>query len=89
MDNFLNDNDLIIVIDDDICPNNKEVFKFKDLPDNIVHSVANFLELIEDEYEVLTLKDIDNKLKESGKKLEDFIQYQLPSLSPYSILKIL
>lgn len=78
MDNFLNDNDLIIVIDDDICPNNKEVFKFKDLPDNIVHSVANFLELIEDEYEVLTLKDIDNKLKESGKKLEDFIQYEIP-----------
>ena len=78
MDNFLNDNDLIIVIDDDICPNNKEVFKFKDLPDNIVHSVANFLELIEVEYEGLTLKDIDNKLKDSGKKLEDFIQYEIP-----------
>jgi len=78
VNSFFNKNDLIIIIDDDVCPNNKENFKFKNLPNNIIALVADILELVEDEYEEFTLKDIDEKLGNLGKKLEDFIKYEIP-----------
>lgn len=78
MTNFFNKKDLIIVVDDDICPNDKEKFKFTDLPENIIKSVANYLELVEDEYEELTLSYINGKLNSSGKKIDDFIKYDIP-----------
>ena len=78
MTNFFNNNDLIIVVDDDICPNDKEKAKFTDLPENIIKSVATYLELVEDEYEELTLSCIDEKLNSFGKKLDDFIKYDIP-----------
>lgn len=78
MTDFFNKNDLIIVIDDDICPNDKEKVKFTDLQDNIIKSVANNLDLVEDEYKELTLECIDEKLKSSGKRLDDFIKCDIP-----------
>lgn len=78
MTNFFNNNDLIIVVDDDICPNDKEKAKFTDLPENIIKSVATYLELVEDEYKELTLSCIDEKLNSLGKKLDDFIKYDIP-----------
>lgn len=78
MTNFFNKNDLIIVIDDDICPNDKEKVKFTDLPENIIKLVADKLELVEDEYKEFSLSVIDEKLESSGKKLDDFIKYNIP-----------
>ncbi len=78
MTDFFNKNDLIIVIDDDICPSDKEKVKFTDLQDNIIKSVANNLDLVEDEYKELTLECIDEKLKSSGKRLDDFIKCDIP-----------
>ena len=77
MTSFFNKNDLIIVVDDDICPNDKEKAKFTDLPENNIKSIANFLELVEDEYEGLTLSCINKKLNFLGKKLDDFIKYDI------------
>ena len=78
MTNFFNKNDLIIVIDDDICPNDKEKVKFTDLPENIIKLVADKLELVEDEYKEFSLSVIDEKFESLGKKLDDFIKYNIP-----------
>jgi hypothetical protein len=78
MTNFFNKNDLIIVIDDDICPNDKEKVKFTDLPENIIKLVADKLELVEDEYKEFSLSVIDEKFESLGKKLDDFIEYNIP-----------
>lgn len=78
MANFFDENDLIIIIDDDICPNEKEKVKFVDLQENIIHHITNSLDLVEDEYKESTLKCIDEKLKSSGKKLEDFMKLDIP-----------
>ena len=78
MTNFFNKNDLIIVIDDDICPNDKEKVKFTDLPENIIKLVADKLELVEDEYKEYSLSVIDEKFESLGKKLDDFIKYNIP-----------
>ena len=67
MTNFFNKNDLIIVIDDDICPNDKEKVKFTDLPENIIKLVADKLELVEDEYKEFSLSVIDEKFESLGK----------------------
>ena len=78
MTDFFNKNDLIIVIDDDICPNDKEKVKFTDLPENIIKLVADKLELVEDEYKEFSLSVIDEKFESLGKKLDDFIKYNIP-----------
>lgn len=78
MTNFFNKNDLIIVIDDDICPNDKEKVKFTDLPENIIKLVADKLGLVEDEYKEFSLSVIDEKFESLGKKLDDFIEYNIP-----------
>lgn len=77
MTNFFNNNDLIIVVDDEILPDDKEKAKFTDLPENIIKSVANSLELVEDEYEGLTLSHINEKLRTLGKNLDDFVKYDI------------
>lgn len=77
MTNFFNNNDLIIVVDDEILPNDKEKAKFTDLPENIIKSVANSLELVEDEYDGLTLSSINEKLSALGRNLDDFIKYDI------------
>ena len=46
MNNFFNNDDLIIFIDDDIYPNN-ETMLFKNLPENTIKTVANELDLVE------------------------------------------
>ena len=79
MTNFFNNNDLIIVVDNDICPNDKEKVKFMDLQENIITLVANFLDLVEDEYKEFTLKDVEIKLEGKGKKLDDFIKFDIPN----------
>lgn len=78
MTKFFNKNDLIIIIDDDICPNDKEKIKFTDLPENIIKLVADKLELVEDEYKEFSLSAIDEKFEFLGKKLDDFIKYNIP-----------
>ncbi len=61
MSNFFNSDDVIIVIDDDVCPGKKELM-FADLPQNKVSAIAQKLEYVEDEYKEKTLEDIINDL---------------------------
>lgn len=61
MNNFFNNDDLIIFIDDDICPTD-ETMLFKNLPENTIKTVANELDLVEEEYDTCTIKDINQIL---------------------------
>lgn len=78
MDNFFNKDDLIIIVDDEISPNNKENFKFIDLQDNMVTLIAKKLDLTIDEYENYSLLDIENLLEKQNSSLKDVINYEIP-----------
>lgn len=88
MTNFFNNNDLIIVVDDEILPYDKEKAKFTDLPENIIKSVASVLDLVEDEYKELTLSCINEKLNALGKNINDFINYDIDEeFKPAKVVK--
>ena len=73
MNNFFNNDDLIIFIDDEICPNDERIL-FSDLPENIVAQVANDLELLESEYNTETIESINKLLKSNGKQsIKDYM----------------
>ena len=78
MYDFFNKDDLIIIVDDEIIPNNKENFKLIDLQDNMVTLIAKKLDLTIDEYENYSLLDIENLLEEQNSSLEDLINYEIP-----------
>lgn len=74
MNNFFNNDDLIIFIDDDICPTD-ETMLFKNLPENTIKTVANELDLIEEEYDTYTIKDINQILEtEKQKSLKNYME---------------
>ena len=74
MDNFFNNDDLIIFIDDDICPNNENM-PFMKLPENTIKTVANELDLVQEEYDTYTIKDINQILAtEKQKSLSDYME---------------
>ena len=73
MNNFFNNDDLIIFIDDEICPNDERIL-FSDLPENIVAQVANDLDLLESEYNTETIESINKLLKNNGKQsIKDYM----------------
>ncbi len=76
MSDFFNSDDVLIVIDDDICPKSEE-FMFVELPENIVTNIANELDYIESEYQTKTLGDIITELGDQ-EKLNNFFNYELP-----------
>lgn len=65
--------ELVIVIDDDICPINKANFNFIDLPDNVVGVISDKLEIPEYKYKEYKLDEIENELSNKGLKLESYI----------------
>lgn len=74
MNNFFNNDDLIIFIDDDICPND-ETMLFKNLPENTIKTVANELDLVEEEYDTYTIKDINQILAtDKQKSLRNYME---------------
>lgn len=74
MNNFFNNDDLIIFIDDDICPNNENM-PFMKLPENTIKTVANELDLVQEEYDTYTIKDINQILAtEKQKSLSDYME---------------
>ena len=74
MNNFFNNDDLIIFIDDDICPTD-ETMLFKNLPENTIKTVANELDLVEEEYDTCTIKDINQILEtEKQKSLKNYME---------------
>lgn len=87
MDNFFNNDDLIIFIDDEICPNDEHIL-FSVLPVNIVAQVANDLELLESEYNTETIESINKLLKNNGKQaIKDYMPLSKEQLFDPKIYK--
>lgn len=78
MADFFKESDLVIIIDDDYCPQNKDL-AFTCLNTDIIGKIANYLEMAaEEEYADKSIREIEAILEKKGKDLTSFFKINEP-----------
>ena len=82
MANFFKQNDLVIIIDDDYCPQNRD-FAFTGLNVDIISKIANDLDMVDSEYNDKSIGEIATVLQEKGNDLNSYFKINEPEEFSY------
>lgn len=77
MADFFKESDLVIIIDDDYCPQNKGL-AFTCLNTDIIGKVANDLDMVDSEYNDKSIGEIETVLKYKGNDLNSYFKINEP-----------
>lgn len=77
MADFFKESDLVIIIDDDYCPKNKDL-AFTCLNTDIIGKIANDLDMVDSEYNDKSIGEIATVLKDKGNDLNSYFKINEP-----------
>ena len=84
--NFFKESDLVIIIDDDYCPADKDL-NFTFLNENIVAKIANDLEMVDSEYNDMTIGEIENLLRQKEIDLDSYFKMHEPEEFNHAVVE--